>query len=179
MDSINLMPKFLLDQQRGELRRRLMIRLTFALVIVVASIWLALAIAYIFSQDLAVDSGAPNSQEIIRLSHQIKIAEEELKHARRGVEARLGHVREKLSVIGVIDTIAGAVPTGVTLGSVRISRGGVSLKGVARDRGAVSEMVNKIGVSLNETPIIIEKLSDVAVDRDIYQEFLVSQKSQK
>ncbi len=179
MDSINLIPKCFLDQQLGELRGRLMIRLTFALVVVVVSIWLALAIAYVFSQDLAVDSGTPNTQEIIRLSQQVKIAEEELRHARRGVEERVRHMREKLSVIGVIDAVAGAVPTGVTLGSVRISLGGISLKGVARDRGAVSEMVNKISASLNETPIIIEKLSDIAVDRDIYQEFLVSQKSWK
>ena len=179
MDSINLMPKCFLDQQRGELRGRLMIRLSLALVILVASIWLALATAYILSRDLATDSGASKFQEMMTLSHQVKIAEDELKHARSRVDARFEHMREKLSVIGVIDTIAGAVPTGVTLGSVRISRGGVSLKGVARDRGAVSEMVNKIAVSLSDAPIIIEKLSDVTVDRDIYQEFLVSQRSQK
>ncbi len=179
MNSINLIPKVFMDQQRGELRGRLMIRLSRALMIVIASIWLPFVITYIFFQGLETDSSTPDSQEIIKLAQRVEIAEDELRHVRSRVETRIERTREKLAMIGVIDAVACAVPAGITLGTVRISRGGISLKGVARDRGAVSEMVDRIGSSLNGTSIIIENLSDVVVGRDVYQEFLVSQQPRK
>ena len=156
-----------------------MIRLTVGLLMIAACVWLVLTIATFFVQDEIDDTLAPNFQEIIALSQKVKAGEDHLRLVREGFDKHRERIGDKVSVINIIDLIAENVPTGITLGTMRVSKGGISIKGIARDRGVVSEMVHKMAVSLKGPSVIIEKLSDMTVDRNIYQEFLVSQGSHK
>lgn len=179
MDTINLIPKSFLDRQVGELRARLIIKVTLALLIVTACVWLVLIIATYLAQDEIVEPAEPLHQEIIALSQRIKAREDDLRRVREGIDARIKSAGDKLLVISVIDAVARNVPAGVTLGTMRVSRGAISLRGVARDRSTISEMASKIAAPLGGPSIIIERLEDVEVDRDLYQEFWVSQRAQR